>query len=274
MAKMAGALAALASGEDAKGINTASNTAAIAAENNATSLQQKAVAMLVAGEAAVVAIESVAVAGGGTAAVGGTVCAASGVCALVVGTVFIAGVAYAVIASDNKADIEGFSVAGAQPPLPGFEPTKTKGFVDQGVAVNDSKPDVEGFNAVDPYAGTKDEGFSILPDWAKNFGSALFNDNKSNQIVLGHHPAYTDEAAKTGAQTFEVPINIWKPMSEEQKWEANVKFLDRAIQRGDEIVLATPPDQARNDSYYRKELDYLQSKGYVPSADGKKLIKE
>lgn len=175
MAKMAGALAALASGEDAKGINAASNTAAIAAENNATSLQQKAIALLVAGEAAVVAIESVVAVGGGTAAVGGTVCAASGVCALVVGTAFIGGVAYAVIASDNKADIEGFSVAGAQPPLPGFEPTKAKGFVDQGVAVNDSKPDVEGFNAVDPSAGTKDEGFSILPDWAKSLGNALFS---------------------------------------------------------------------------------------------------
>jgi hypothetical protein len=42
-ARLAGALAALASGEDAAGINAAANAAAIAAENNATSAMQKAI---------------------------------------------------------------------------------------------------------------------------------------------------------------------------------------------------------------------------------------
>lgn len=45
------------------------------------------------------------------------------------------------------------------------------------------------------------------------------------------------------------------------------------IVRGDEILLATPLDQVRPGSFFAKELEYLSSKGYIPSDDGTRLIK-
>lgn len=62
-------------------------------------------------------------------------------------------------------------------------------------------------------------------------------------------------------------------MSEAERWGANQKFLDRMISRGDEIILATPLDKVRPGSYFARELEYMGSKGYVPSADGTRLIK-
>lgn len=59
----------------------------------------------------------------------------------------------------------------------------------------------------------------------------------------------------------------------EERWTANQKFLDRMIVRGDEILLATPLDQVRPGSFFAKELEYLSSKGYIPSDDGTRLIK-
>jgi hypothetical protein len=62
-------------------------------------------------------------------------------------------------------------------------------------------------------------------------------------------------------------------MSEAERWAANQKFLDRMISRGDDIILAAPLDSVRPGSYYAQELQYLGSKGYVPSAYGTQLVK-
>jgi len=63
-------------------------------------------------------------------------------------------------------------------------------------------------------------------------------------------------------------------MSPAEQWVANVKFLDRAIARGDNIVLSNPVKNINKVSgYLRKELDYLASKGYKLSRDGTQLIK-
>lgn len=61
-------------------------------------------------------------------------------------------------------------------------------------------------------------------------------------------------------------------MSSAEQWAANQKFLDRMITRGDDIILATPLNKVRPGSYFAKELEYLASKGYRPSAGGTKLI--
>lgn len=63
-------------------------------------------------------------------------------------------------------------------------------------------------------------------------------------------------------------------MSDAERWGANQKFLDRMISRGDDIILATPLENVRPGSYYASELEYLASKGYAPSADGTKLIRQ
>jgi hypothetical protein len=63
-------------------------------------------------------------------------------------------------------------------------------------------------------------------------------------------------------------------MTPAEQWAANVKFLDRTIARGDNIILANPVKNINNVSgYFRKELDYLIGKGYRLSKDGTQLIR-
>jgi hypothetical protein len=51
-----------------------------------------------------------------------------------------------------------------------------------------------------------------------------------------------------------------------------MKFLDRLIARGDEVVLTTPLDQERAGTFFAREVDYLRSKGYRVSDDGLRLL--
>ncbi len=81
-------------------------------------------------------------------------------------------------------------------------------------------------------------------------------------MVLGRYPQYEQLAKALGARYFNVPVDVWRTMSDEAKWQANQKFLDRAIARGAVICLATPPGEAPPTGFYAKELEYLRSKGY------------
>ncbi len=93
------------------------------------------------------------------------------------------------------------------------------------------------------------------------------------KTVLGHFPEYKRLGDSLNARTFNIPEAAWNKMSEAQRWGANQKLLDRMISRGDEIILATPLDKVRPGSYFARELEYMASKGYVPSADGTRLIR-
>ena len=61
-------------------------------------------------------------------------------------------------------------------------------------------------------------------------------------------------------------------MTPDEMWAANQRFLDRAISRGDEIILATPIKDVPPPSVFAKELHYMRSKGYRVSENGKKLL--
>jgi len=95
-----------------------------------------------------------------------------------------------------------------------------------------------------------------------------------NVTVLGHHPDYVVASDRLGAKRFEVPMEHWEKLSETEKWNANKKFLDRAISRGTRFYLATPVENVRKGSYYYKELKYLSEKGYKLSNDRKYLDKK
>ena len=103
--------------------------------------------------------------------------------------------------------------------------------------------------------------------------SQLANVPGVGEPVLGHFPEYKQLGDSLGARTFNIPEAVWSRMSESERWGANQRFLDRIISRGDDIILATPLDKVRPGSYFARELEYLGGKGYVPSADGSKLIK-
>jgi hypothetical protein len=65
-------------------------------------------------------------------------------------------------------------------------------------------------------------------------------------------------------------------MTSEAQWAANQKFLDRVIQRGDNVRLSVNVLDKKNispDSYLVKELEYLQQHGYKISKDGWWLLK-
>jgi hypothetical protein len=63
-------------------------------------------------------------------------------------------------------------------------------------------------------------------------------------------------------------------MSSAEQWGANVKFLDRAIARGDKIILSNKvTDISKVTGAFRKELNYLIEKGYKLSSDGLEMIK-
>jgi len=96
----------------------------------------------------------------------------------------------------------------------------------------------------------------------------------SGQVVLGKFPEYLDVAQQVGARAFNIPIQYWNSMTRVEQWAANVKFLDRAIARGDQFLLATSvKDVSAVTGYLRMELDYLISKGYQLSVDGTSLFK-
>lgn len=91
--------------------------------------------------------------------------------------------------------------------------------------------------------------------------------------VIGHYPEYTELANQIGGDKFQIPSKIWERMTEAERWAANQRFLDRAINRGDQIRLATPLDKVRPGSYYEKELMYLNRHHYKISRDGRWMIK-
>jgi hypothetical protein len=92
------------------------------------------------------------------------------------------------------------------------------------------------------------------------------------KTVLGHYPKYITLSNKVGARRFEIPGKIWNKMKPAEQWAANKKFLDRLVQRGDKVMLATPAGKAKPGSFYAKELKYLSSKGYRISSNGKEML--
>lgn len=98
---------------------------------------------------------------------------------------------------------------------------------------------------------------------------------ESDTIVLGKtkDPNYGDVAAENGYRNFDIPAEQWNKMTSVERWEANQKFLDRAISKGDNIVLShNPNDPTVYTGYFKQEIEYLKSKGYSVSPDGQSMI--
>jgi hypothetical protein len=93
--------------------------------------------------------------------------------------------------------------------------------------------------------------------------------------VLGHFPAYVDLAKQLNANYLDFPPGTWDVLTDAQRWAINQKFIDDAIARGDDFILATPPNAVRPGSYLDREIQYLLSQGYVIVQDNGvwKLVK-
>ena len=104
-------------------------------------------------------------------------------------------------------------------------------------------------------------------------GSTSPAKRDSGITVLGHFPEYVSLGDESNLRRFDIKAEVWDKMSDAERWEANRKFLDRTIARGDGIILATRLDKVKPDSYFARELQYLGTKGYRPNSDGTRLIK-
>lgn len=151
------------------------------------------------------------------------------------------------------------------------------GIVEIGLAIYDAYDTASVL--LDPCAGGWEKGISgglfILGAIAPGGGySQIDNAGKAaGKTVLGHFPDYINMADNVGAHKFDIPVKVWDKMSDAERWIANQKFLDRAIKRGDDILLATPIEKVKPGSYFERELKYLFDQGYKLSQDGLSLIK-
>jgi lactate dehydrogenase-like 2-hydroxyacid dehydrogenase len=98
-------------------------------------------------------------------------------------------------------------------------------------------------------------------------------------VVLGHYPDYIELAERLRASCFNIPVEVWSKMSHEEQWEANRKFLDDAISRGDEILLATPLEKTSYRLLVRKRAalsseQRLSSRCWRPQTGAGKLAGE
>jgi len=100
----------------------------------------------------------------------------------------------------------------------------------------------------------------------------LVHNSSSCTKVIGNNPDYQRVAISEGAQYFEVPLKQWNKLTEDEKWAANQKFLDRGVAQGVTFRLATPIDRMKAGSVYEREVNHLLSSGYTFNYSGDALI--
>jgi hypothetical protein len=122
---------------------------------------------------------------------------------------------------------------------------------------------------VEGAAGKATQG--VMDDVAKIIAPAK---RESGTTVLGKFPEYVEMSEELMARRFQIPPEIWQKMTEQERWMANQKFLDRTIGKGDEILLSSPiKNISEATGSFRKELEYLTEHGYKLNESGTKMTK-
>ncbi|MEJ0025760.1 MAG: RHS repeat-associated core domain-containing protein [Rhizomicrobium sp.] len=89
-------------------------------------------------------------------------------------------------------------------------------------------------------------------------------------VSLGHFPTYLKVAERYGYKAFSIPPEAWDALGNDAaRWAVNRAYLDAEIAAGARFRLSTTLRDS--DNFYRQELEYLNEKGYTPSADGEWL---
>lgn len=109
---------------------------------------------------------------------------------------------------------------------------------------------------------------------------------KPKNASIGHHKYegqerhYQKHAGTHRNDYFDIPDDVWKKMTGEERWAANRKFLDEKIKQRATFDLANPIKREqrhkvrRDESAFEKEIWYIIEHGYKLSKDGKRLIPE
>ncbi len=100
----------------------------------------------------------------------------------------------------------------------------------------------------------------------------------SGKTVIGKVGQYEPLAEELGANYFKVSNEVWNSLDREGRWALNRAFLDEAVKRGDEFILATPlsglDELNTMVGFYGDELRYLNNvHGYNLSADGTRMFR-
>jgi hypothetical protein len=135
---------------------------------------------------------------------------------------------------------------------------------------------------------------SPCPNFRSSNGAALLPNPDKTTTVLGRYkpdmdaiineqlklPKSTDMGAKPGGfNVLNLPDHLYK--TPDQFWkEYNQPFLDKAIQRGDDFLMATDPNDIRHLldlngqlTGFGREVKHLRQNGYVYDAARKMMVK-
>ena len=93
----------------------------------------------------------------------------------------------------------------------------------------------------------------------------IANASQKGLTMLGHITDGYSVTAKSIGAKFHYPQKYWTQ-------EGNFKFLERIVQRGDNVLLSRPYNMIRPDSFLLTEVKYLLENGYKLSADGLRLF--
>jgi RHS repeat-associated protein len=146
---------------------------------------------------------------------------------------------------------------------------------DRVAGIGQSRGSVDAFTALGVlglFVATDGAGAGLLAGGECLVARIAAAEARNGTTVLGHFPEYLKKATELGARRFSVPEKIWNEMSDVERWTANTKFLERTINRGDDILLATPLNKVTPGSYFERELEYLSKSGYRLSTDGTRLV--
>ncbi len=118
------------------------------------------------------------------------------------------------------------------------------------------KPSVSAASVANSASSTANQPADMtLDEFASQYGS--------NKKVIGHYPEYVEMSKELNVKPFSVPDKYWNRMTPTEQWAANQKFLERAIKKGADFILATPPDKVRLGSFLEKEINFLLHNGYI-----------
>ena len=94
-------------------------------------------------------------------------------------------------------------------------------------------------------------------------------------MVLGTYPTniqYMEGLEGDSAWALDIPDEDWSAADRPVQEAAERLFLNEGIDRGMSILLSSDPDEAMPTSWYRFELNYLDSKGFAPNPTGQCMI--
>jgi hypothetical protein len=84
------------------------------------------------------------------------------------------------------------------------------------------------------------------------------NPDKIQKVTIGHYPEFIFQANEKSTTFFRLEANVWDTLTNDvYRWAVDKAFLDKVLQSGSEIFLATEVRSRK--SYFTKEMEYIIS---------------